>query len=173
MLLCAPASAGPQPPESNTVCTAELRKNDVDAGTYHQQHQDSFGPSLSELAFWMEIEPGPNADLEIGVTPSTQRQVEAELCEPLRYGQGRHRSLSFYGKHPNHIFADSDRGQMIKQSLNTISICDDDACYLYFDLQRCLLFGESKPTILGKECHRPGCTPVAGHLSEHVLLQDM
>ena len=165
------APASPLPSESNTMCAADLQKNGIDAGIQQQQHQDSFGPSLSELAFWMEIEPGPNPELVIGVTPSTQRQAELELCEPIRYGKGRDRPSSIYCKLPKHktIVSDSlgiDSRQVIKTIGKQKSICNDEACYLYLDLQRCLLSDENESTLLNLGCDRPGCTPFARHASE-------
>ena len=165
------APASPLQLDSKTMCAAELQKNVVDAGILQEQRQDSFGPSLSELAFWMEIEPGPNPELVIGLTPSTQTKAELEIYEPIRYGQGRDRPSSTYCKLPKHKNTVPDGAgistrQMIKVIGKKRSI-DDDACYLYLDLQRCLLSDQNESTILKFGYDRPGCTPYTGHVSEH------
>lgn len=157
--------------ESKVHDLPEMKLGTIGIGS--EQHEDLLNPSLSELAFWMEVEPNEisfrteNHKMEIG------RDAKIETI------QEETRSLSA-GLFESSNLPVSDRSRA-ERVLKVISPNDganssiEDDSILYYDLKNLLLSNENEKSV--SDGYQAGFTPAFAinfHCKMHrILLSDL
>ena len=145
----------------------ENYKDEVQVGSEEQSGLSC--PSLSELAFWMEIDlPSPR---DVGDYPY-RNQTGMDKIET--FGNMKNRKPLSDAPNDVKLFSNCRRlescQRIISPEYPTSSSSDDDASDLYNDLQTSLWTGLQTSKSSGGGHNRPGCTPVAGYLPQPEVL---
>ena len=124
-------------------------------------------PSLSELAFWMEIDlPSPR---DVG-DYVFRNQTGTDKFETFNNMKDR-KPLSDARNHVKLYCTSVESCQRIVSPKYPPSpSSDDDASGFYIDVQRSLRTDLHRSKSSGGGCDRPGCTPVAGYLPHFAVL---